>query len=177
LYLRNEKGHVVGRKLIALHDSGKIFGFNTYGKTTSTHENRQAWIKIMFDLFCLNESRRIKAQLGGGDDIEEVSEDDFRFSLKWYFDCLEPFDWWVHRLFEEDSLADKRDIKIVIRALQEEDSQRSLKKGDFETIRALLFIGEDALPFISPEVSQSTLAVIDQNTQSEMVRAKVRELL
>ena len=47
LYLSNEKGHIIGRKLIALSKNGNLYGFNTYGHAEKSPIG--PWVKILFD--------------------------------------------------------------------------------------------------------------------------------
>ena len=84
---------VVGRKLIALSLTKKLFGFHSYGAAVGgEHEN--PWIKIYFDLYCLELARQCSVSLSN----DREDGDELELFAQWYDDGIEKFDWWVLEL-------------------------------------------------------------------------------
>jgi len=99
VYIRNRKGHVIGRKLVVMSRSGVIYGFYSYG-TGDDGETRAGtpWIKIVLDVFCHDLAIRTGARLATTEDEESEHEADLALFAKWYDDGSEPFDEWVFAL-------------------------------------------------------------------------------
>jgi hypothetical protein len=54
LHLEDERGRIIGRKLIGITAQGQLFGFRSYGAAClddlDTPERPHVWIKVLFDL-------------------------------------------------------------------------------------------------------------------------------
>lgn len=89
LYIRNGTGAIIGRKLIVLSSSGDLLGFYSYGSADSYSRGGSSWIKILFDLFCLEFAQHTGARLDHKQDNDTLA-----LFAAWYDDG-ELFDWWV----------------------------------------------------------------------------------
>ncbi len=186
LYLEDDRGTVIGRKLIGLTSDGRCFGFHSYGAAClfciDKPEKAQAWIKILFDLACLQLVRRVRGQFDQTSDSIHTA-DNLRLAADWYDDGPEPFDWWIAQpALAEDILHASREpvATAVHRRLEEsglggtEDTNSSM----METLRAMLWLGDEAAQLIEKfgrTVFTSRPAhFLRSQTQSELVRAVLR---
>ncbi len=130
VYVCNSRGHIIGRKLLAMDRGGRIYGFNSYG--------RGIWNKIALDQYCSQLARQAGARLATPEDIANLDPDDLRLFADWYFDGCEPFDWYAVAGFEREQL--------------QEDLRQNFPKrwhaDEIAVVRALLVLGADALAVI-----------------------------
>jgi hypothetical protein len=186
LYLRNDRGHVIGRKLIVLTRQGELVGFRSYGAAL-WHDSSEGspWIKILFDLLCRDLARRSGARFPAR--AEEIEDKDLRLFAQWYFDDPEPFDWWVAGPGANDAALETGDVTPLVDALlrhfREKDSAEMQEgNGLPATLRALLWLGEAALPVLA-EVRNSSygdaqdLEYLLRFSQSDLVRSTLRQWL
>ena len=151
LYLRDERGVVIGRKLLALNAQGCLFGFRSYGAGSVDDSWRKdrplIWVKILFDLACLEIARRINGRLFQfSDDAPEGSR--LELAADWYDDGPEEVDWWVARADLAEALS-RGDRDTVAEAVLTHIQQTGLDMNEDshrvpETLRALLWLGDSA---------------------------------
>jgi len=154
LFLRNQRGAIIGRKLIGLAASPRggavLVGFRSYGSRepgeapVRSVSRSSGWVKLVFDVFCHDIARRIGARLAGADDgLEELSQSLPLFA-KWCNDGPEPFDEWVVRAGTASPLVTAGGVRcrpgVPVRV--ERPEQRAA------TARALLWLGANALPVL-----------------------------
>ena len=90
LWIKNNKGRIVGRKLIVLNQFGELYGYNSYGAGLGSN-NENPWFKIILDLYC-----QIFIKECGGELQNKRREDEkLILFLEWYDDGIEKFDGWV----------------------------------------------------------------------------------
>ena len=120
LWCKDKQERIIGRKLLVLSPSGKLYGFNSYGAALD-EENSQHWIKIAFDLFCLQLVKKAGIEMSNERDDEEK----LGVFAHWYDDGIELFDWWILELqlgktqrdiFETLSKKNKPDLQADLRA-------------------------------------------------------------
>lgn len=156
LYLTNAQGSVTGRKLVSLvldDGRGVLIGFRSYGGTVGWHELASGkaagpWTKIRFDLSCARLARSVGAWLPDSNGEGERLASQCALFAKWYNDGAETFDWWVagRRFWSGNSDEPDRDAVLI-----EAVGRLDLEKWDarLATWRALVWLGEHALPFWS----------------------------
>lgn len=183
LYLKNAQGSIIGRKLIALSPGGELIGCYSYGSGIGGESARPMhWVKILFDVFCLEFARSSHAVLAG-EDIEDsrLLEDELRMFAHWYFDGVEPFDWWVKEMEAYGAKSNLKELRPIARKLL-----RRLRDSDEEsqpsTLRALLWFGESALPIIRVALAKgwlhrTELHFIRVNSCSVQVRRETTQWL
>ncbi len=82
-YVYDDRGTVVGRKLIAMTAAGQIVGFRTYGTADR--------LKPVLDAFCRHLARRCRATLHPAGRPDAAAVPDLHLSADWYDDGPEPF--------------------------------------------------------------------------------------
>jgi hypothetical protein len=156
LFMENEKGHIIGRKLILLHPQGKLFGCNSYGSTESYYlkSGGSPWVKILFDLLCLDIVNKCNLKFPEEKDYDEIDEDPFKMFSHWYFDGIEDFDCWI-----TDHLAKKNFNKNKITAaLRKEILERiKCKSPDEELLRLMIWLGDQLVPILDKITSSATM--------------------
>ena len=175
LYLRDARGRVQGRRLVALNRQGELLGFHSYGSgerpddeagpagSKAPHDAKalpdvRPWVKLAFDLLSLDLARASSARLlrfvgTGPRDLYLTDEEErsLQLSCRGYFDQLEPFDWWIEGLSLKGPPGGGRDRTLV------HDWLTALPRAEFpgcgarpwETCRALLWLGSRA-PSLTP---------------------------
>jgi hypothetical protein len=194
LYIRKPNGAVVGRKLIALTRNGLLLGFESYG-TGSLDVGvggGSPWVKVIFDLLCLEIIDRTGAGFPTPEEEEALGKNrlldkELKLFAEGYYEWVEPFDWWVRELSAVS--VDKRSAKVpalkesLIRSIHGGDEMKELPTiGDGATIRLLIWLGDEALHVIegileSSILSSRQLRVILRHSQSNIVREKVHRWL
>lgn len=186
LYLRDSNDTIIGRKLIGLTSDGRLFGFRSYGavclEDLDGFERPRVWIKILFDLACLELLRRVDGRFDRSEDPDNAA-DSLRLSADWYNDGPEPFDWWILD-HGEAILADQREP--VAQAVTErfrgcDPNAKAVQNDALPTLRALLWLDDDAAGVLE-SIDTGSLGAAGQRfllhqTQSEAVRALLRPRL
>jgi len=152
LYLRDSRWATVGRKLVGLDAHGRLFGFRSYGATCLRNlgksEKPHVWIKILFDLACLELAHRIGGRLEHAPDPKNAA-DQLQLTAEWYNDGPEPFDWWVGHPDLTDSilLSDKQAVALAVLAYISKHNIdfHQTHSETMATLRALLWLGDEAL--------------------------------
>jgi hypothetical protein len=164
LYLHDGKCRIIGRKLLAMNHEGVVFGFRSYGSRGQDEQSGGSpWVKLLFDVFCLDLVLRTGARLPTSEEEQRSSTEEglkrFRLFAGWYFDGYEPFDAWVKELV---SVADASPEGLhqalgasIARRLREKGVEFARDNG--ETLRALLWLGPAAEPIIREAVAQGAL--------------------
>ena len=154
LYLRDHHDRILGRKLIVLHEDATLFGFRSYGSGASwATDAHQPWVKIFFDLFCLEIVRQCRARLAERRDQENLrqkAEKSLALFAKWYFDGFESFDWWVLALADDAKLSEREIAKrcaalLKVQARKNDEDSVSVRK---QLLRSILWLGEFAAPVL-----------------------------
>jgi hypothetical protein len=183
LYIRNGRGNIIGRKLIGLvpeiGPSGQrvvLIGFYSYGASTLYRRGEyemsgSPWVKILFDVLCLEIAQRIGAHFETH--YETLVNLSTRLPLfaKWYNDGPEPSDWWIADPQVNAGVLGYGDRNELI----SEVSKRLSEKRDWsEAIRALLWLGDDASSILQKlgksAFDSKDLDYIGKHTQSNAVR-------
>jgi hypothetical protein len=207
LYLRDARGRVQGRRLLALTREGELLGFHSYGSGEQPEaQNAPAgpgtgrdapampdvrpWVKLAFDLLSLDVARASSAQLrrfsntSGGLYLTEEEDRSLQLSCRGYFDSLEPFDWWIEALSLKGTPGGERDRALV------SDWLAGLPPPEFpgcaarpwENCRALLWLGPRA-PSLSATraaalgLGRDQLAVLARHSSSTRLRRGAREAM
>lgn len=152
IYVKNSRGVVIGRKLIAVVEGqgrAALIGFRSYGMGTgdggtAVASPKRLWVKVLMDLACGRIAREIGASFAAGHDEEHALARKTALFAHWYNDGPEPFDWWVTDF----------DVWPLGRSQPDPESLRQAiagqvgRTGDYaaETLRALLWLGPEALP-------------------------------
>ena len=183
LFVTDGEGKVIGRKLIGLAVNDKeqgpkavIVGLRSYGATESAANAkaeafRSPWVKIFFDLACIEMARRIGARLENDPKSLAELSGKLRLFASWHDDGPEPFDWWISDPVSSASLSgpDRRAVcaESVVKKLSDQADRPS-------TIRALLWLGEDALAIMKKAdktaFEREELSLIRRHSQSVAVR-------
>lgn len=186
LYLEDDRGTVIGRKLIGLTSDGRFFGFHSYGAAClhwiDKPEKPQAWIKILFDLACLQLVRRVKGKFDQTSDSIHTA-DDLRLAADWYDDGPEPFDWWIAQpdLAEDILHATREPVAMAVHRRLEESGlggPDDMKSSMMETLRAMLWLRDEGAPLVE-KFGRSVFTLrpahfLRCQTQSELVRAMLQ---
>ena len=90
LWLKTDNGKIIGRKLIVLNNFGEIYGFNSYGASLYSN-NEKPWYKIIFDCYCLLLADSCNAKLSN----KRRKKEKIVLFTKWYDDGIEDFDSWT----------------------------------------------------------------------------------
>jgi len=150
LYLKNQRGAILGRKLIGLAPGAEVgallIGFRSHGArgTERPVSRASGWVKVLFDVFCHEIALRTGTRLAGpNDDIGKLCESLGLFA-KWRADGVEPFDEWVIEAGAGGSLATFGAIRRVSEALL----QLQHPKQRAALARGLLWLGVYALPLL-----------------------------
>ncbi|MBN1892979.1 hypothetical protein JW906_00710 [bacterium] len=180
LYLKDETGRIIGRRLLLLNRDGTLFGCHSYGSCASYDAGAGGtpWVKILFDLFSMELAGMGGFRLPAGE--EAVTAQDFRLFSDWYYDGIEDFDWWVtDRLFqsggESASLPDSLYKDIHQHLLRDRYAEEDL-------LRLLIWLGDDLLPFIgevarSPLIEKNELRYILRFTRGRQIKERIQEYL
>jgi hypothetical protein len=205
LYLRDARGRVQGRRLLALTREGELLGFHSYGSgeqpdaptaPTGPGTQRSApampdvrpWVKLAFDLLSLDLARASSARLRRFADtsselyLTEEEDRSLQLSCRGYFDQLEPFDWWIEALSLEGSPGSERDQALVSEWLagRSPADVPGLATRSWETCRALLWLGSCA-PLLGRDraselgLGSAQLAVLARHSPSIRLRREARE--
>ncbi|NQZ67027.1 MAG: hypothetical protein HRT89_03050 [Lentisphaeria bacterium] len=165
IYIRNEKGHVIGRKLIALSREGVLYGFNSYGKSE--------WTKILLDLFCYEFALKCKSRIATTKESNNMEDSEVKLFAKWYNDGAEDFDWWINETH-------KGDKRIIADSLATNFSKLWNNKRD-ETIRALIYLGEKSIEILQDNIFQIKesrhLRTLTQETLSHTLKAYMETIV
>jgi len=179
LYLRDARGRVQGRRLLALTREGELLGFHSYGSGeqaealnaaagSGTQRDAPAmpdvrpWVKLAFDLLSLDLARASSARLrrfanasGGGLYLTDEEDRSLQLSCEGYFDHLEPFDWWIEALSLKGTRGGERDETLVSGWLASLPLAElpGCAARPWETCRALLWLGSHAPPLTRDRVS------------------------
>ncbi|MCC7019044.1 MAG: hypothetical protein IT332_04785 [Ardenticatenales bacterium] len=172
LYVRDERGHVIGRRLLVLSADGLVFGHHSYGMGALYDDDeddedgggRSPWVKIHLEALCAALAERAGARLARPAESVQRDSTDFALFAQWYFDGLEPFDPW--------QLGEPIDLDALL-------PWPDAAEQDYPLQRYLTFLGDAALPFlerIPPPVGAASPALrwVGRHTQSEAVRGLVR---
>lgn len=178
LYLRNETGRILGRKLVLLRKDGTLFGCHSYGSADSYdyEYGGSPWVKICFDLFCLELVKKCKLKFPAKDD--SVSKEDFQLFSQWYFDGTERFDPWV-----TDWLDSEKQKNQSLLPVSYKDIHRSLvgdRDAEDDLLRLLIWLGDDLMPVIekvmnSPIIEKDDIRYIFRFTESKQVKKRIKE--
>jgi hypothetical protein len=178
LYLRDARGRVQGRRLLALTREGELLGFHSYGSGEEAEALNAAagpgtgrdapampdvrpWVKLAFDLLSLDLARGSSARLrrfsktsAGGLYLTDEEDRSLQLSCQGYFDHVEPFDWWIERLSLEQSPKGDRDQLLVRQWLTAAppESAAGGENRSWETCRAFLWLGSHAPPLTRDRV-------------------------
>ncbi len=180
LYLKNETGKILGRKLLLLREDGTLFGCHSYGSCDSYDFNYggSPWVKICFDLFCMELARKCKLKFPNREDT--VSEDDFKLFSNWYFDGTERFDPWITGRLAPTG----KKSKSLLVAMYKDIHQRLMSDrfADEDLFRLFIWLGDDLMPVIdrvlqSPLIKKENLIYISRLTQSQQVKKIIRKNL
>ncbi len=89
IFLKDSFDKILARKLIAIDNSGNLFGFRTY-----SFNEIEPWEKIFLDLFCLKLSNKIGLKLADEEAENKFRPQNFYLFTNSYFysDEIEPFD-------------------------------------------------------------------------------------
>lgn len=155
LFLEDSGGCVIGRKLIGLTSTGRLFGFRSYGAAcldTIGHPAKpEVWIKILFDLACLDLVRRVKGQFDESPDLDTAA-DQLRLAADWYNDGPEIFDWWIMRpdLSEHVCHGVKAPVAEVVFGHLERHglAGQDPLRNTMGTLRSLLWLGDEAAAIV-----------------------------
>ncbi len=164
LFLRDQSGTILGRKLITLleGENGVLLGgFRSYGagelETLASKEGSvDPWIKILFDVMCGKIARRIHVALARCPDHSTQNHlgGKARLFAAWYNDGLEAFDDWIlsEEVWPTDQAEPRSDrlLDYTHRELQNKTSAYHRTS----LLRALLWLGRDAQPFLDSHGSQ-----------------------
>lgn len=152
IYLKNSQGVVIGRKLIAVVEGqgrAALIGFRSYGMGSydggaDEASSKRPWIKVLLDLACGRIAREIGAGFAAGHDEEHALARRTALFAHWYNDGPEAFDWWATSFDVWPAVRSEPDPEQLRRAVAEQVT----KTGDYavETLRALLWLGPEALP-------------------------------
>ncbi|MBN1674037.1 MAG: hypothetical protein JXR37_23505 [Kiritimatiellae bacterium] len=177
LYLKDGDGRTIGRKLVALSAQGVLFGFRSYGGGRSeVAEEGSLWVKILFDLFCLELARKTHARFPSEKERQALLKDPdehLKLFAQWYFDGLEPFDWWIELERDKPETTRAHIARALCVRLARADPGKHV---DRDTLRCLLYLGDwaaDPLREARERFTVDQLGVLAQHTHS----AAVRELL
>ena len=155
LYIRNERGAIIGRRLIGIgkHEAGPVLvGFRPYGACDhegwSVGSAASPWVRILFDVFCSRLARDVGAVFTADFKILDAASETLPLFAKWYNDGPYPFDSWTADPRTRD-LVLAGDRAAVAETLFAPDANRAA------TIRALLWLGDDVIPLLE-ERGEST---------------------
>lgn len=196
IYVRDERGVVIGRKLLALTDEKWIAGFHSYGVgPLDAFYNDSAvsspWMKIHLDLFCRELADRCRASLHPWPDDGPAAEPTFLKGLfaHWYNDGIEPYDraWLRH-----DGQGLRRHVRETKTPpdLLSELSDGQTGTGDAAG-RVLAWLGDDGINLLrafllqndgKPKLSDQTglqllLRLLSRHAAGSEMRAIAREQL
>jgi hypothetical protein len=109
------------------------------------------WIKIVFDLACLELVRRVGGRFADENKTEE-NANQLRLEADWYDDGTEDFDWWMTQPDLADAIAQKAKEPVARAVLEKLQKLGPLADQRVEhivpTLRALLWLGDHAVPII-----------------------------
>jgi hypothetical protein len=204
LYLRDPRGRVQGRRLLALTREGEVLGFHSYRSgeppeaPTAPGKQRDApampdvrpWVKLAFDLLGLDLARASAARLrrfadtSSGLYLTEEEDRSLQLSCRGYFDHLEPFDWWIEALSLEGNSEGERDQALVSEWLtgRPPAGLAGLATRPWETCRALLWLGSRAPQLSATRTAalglrREQLAVLARHSRSARLRREAREAM
>ena len=194
LYLKMERGAVIGRRLIGLSRSiegmgGKpvLVAFRSYGSCNpsewSPEVRSSPWVKILFDLHCSRLARDVGAEVSSDATILQEASNSLPMFLKWYNDGPEAMDWWVTSPLMRPLVLDghRDQVATLLRPWFEcglfEDLEES---GSIESLlRAVLWLGDEAEPLLQCLTSASLrltyLRFLERWSQSPSVRELLAE--
>jgi hypothetical protein len=205
LYLRDARGRVHGRRLLALTREGELLGFHSYGsgeppeaptapagpgtgRDAPAMPDVRPWVKLAFDLLSLDLARASSARLrrfadpSSGLYLTEDEDRSLQLSCRGYFDHLEPFDWWIEALSLERTPGGEHDRTLVSGWLvgRPPVDLAGLATRAWETCRALLWLGSDA-PSLNAtraaalRLGRDQLAALARHSPSARLRREARE--
>lgn len=149
LYIRNQRGAIIGRRLIGLgkHETGAVLvGFHCYGacgaEEWSPSSSASPWVKILFDRFCSRLAREVGAAFTMNWEVLDQASATLPLFASWYNDGPESWDEWV---------ADPRTREAVIEG--DRGAVAQLLTGYScasrqSAIRALIWMGDEALALL-----------------------------
>lgn len=152
IYVRDERGTVIGRKLIAMSWRGQIVGFRSYGvgpldPWAGELPRSNPWMKIALDVFCRELADAVKATLHpfpqGEDAKEAATEGGMSLFCRWYNDGPEDFDrvWleWGTAELRQSVRANAKAAELITRLFSSPDPQHQ-----HQGIRAMIWLGKEA---------------------------------
>ncbi|MCJ7680900.1 MAG: hypothetical protein MUP70_09270 [Candidatus Aminicenantes bacterium] len=181
LYLKNERGTVIGRKLLLLRRDGTLFGCHSYGACNSYdfEDGGSPWVKICFDLFCRELAERCRLKMPAHDDY--ATREDFLLFSSWYFDGTEAIDWWVTDLLDSSFLSDTKPESLLGKLYRHIHHRLVHDRYlDEDFYRLLIWLGDDLLPVLdkvlcSPLFKKKDLAYLSRFMQGSEVKKKIKE--
>ena len=182
LFIRNGRGVIIGRKLIGLGGTKEggvpravLIGFHSYGSTDEPEKGsgrafRSPWVKVLFDLGCLEIAGRIHAGFESDPERLQKLSEKLPLFAAWYNDGPELFDWWVTEASPGCEALGSGGREELLKRIWEEDH----KDHRAATLRALLWLGEDALPIMKSvgegAFQREDLSLVRRFSQSGAVR-------
>jgi len=183
LFVSNGQGRIIGRKLIGLGlkndasgSSAVMIGFRSYGASEGpnmeeTESVRSPWMKILFDVGCLEIAQKIHAKFETNDEGSAKLAEELPLFAKWHDDGHEPFDWWITEPVLSrhiQGLGGRGEFMTRVSEMISRGERRE------ETLRALLWMGEDALEVLNKAgrgaFEKDGLFLIRTHSQSAAVR-------
>ena len=150
-----------------------LLGFYSYGSGRD-EGNEQPWIKILCDTLCYDIAQRTNARLISEGERSKIDDDDeyidkeLSLFAKGYYESLEPFDWWVVGQSGNISGTEaKRSAQLAESIIQH------IEKDDYEeeTLRALLWLGDRALPILRKthnKLKSEHIEFLKKHSQSDL---------
>jgi hypothetical protein len=164
-YVRDARGAVVGRKLLAMTAAGRILGFRSYGagdfESWEAEEGPRSnpWVKIVLDVFCRRLADACRTTLHPFPREPEGDPDpgcDAKLNLfaQWYNDGAEAFDrWWLDQSPDELRAGVVGGGAVFDCLLAELEGLAASGKQEGSAVagpalRAALWLGEDAAELV-----------------------------
>jgi hypothetical protein len=102
LFVRDARGRVLGRQLLAITAAGEIIGFTCYGGGRDGSQVAGHRVRLALALLALEVARSAGAQLIPGARLAQgltpEEEQGLFLFCQGYLDAPEPFDWWIEEL-------------------------------------------------------------------------------
>jgi len=192
LYLKTERGAIVGRRLIGLsrpieETDGKpmLVAYRSYGSCDasgwSPGVRSSPWVRILFDLHCARLARDVGAEVSSEPTVLQAASNTLRLFLKWYDDGPEPLDWWVISPSTGPlAMEGRRDQLAHLLHPWLERGLREIREGSLPMgplIRVLLWLEDGAVPLLQ-RLGPTSLPLAEMRFLERWSQAPaVRELL
>jgi hypothetical protein len=197
-YVRNARGAVVGRKLLAMTAGGRILGFRSYGagdfQSWAAEEGPRSspWVKVVLDVFCRRLADACRTTLHPvprepeGDAAPEF-DTELKLFAQWYNDGAEAYDrWWLDHSPGDLRAGVVEGGAVFERLLAElggmgAGEERTDPAVAGPALRAALWLGEDAAELVRSLVRRHRTAGTPAAEQSlrglsrHALSAQVRE--